>query len=113
MPLDASPAEPMVDDLELRDGVSEAVKAFELGRQIGAKCGVTDDNYWRGYSEGIGDGFNLGRLDEDERADVIERAIGEKRPVWRDLQPTPIPARAHRIRPISRLPRHRRPGRAQ
>lgn len=71
------PIESVPSDLEedpLLAGASEALKAFELGRRIGG-LGVTDDNYWRGYSEGLGQGFDLGRLPEDERDEVVEMAL--------------------------------------
>lgn len=71
------PIESVPSDLEqdpLLAGATEAVKAFELGRRVGG-LGVTDDNYWRGFSEGLSQGYDLGRLPEDERRDTIDMAL--------------------------------------
>ena len=71
------PIEHVPSDLEedpLLAGATETLKAFELGRRIGG-LGVQDENFNRGYAQGLEVGFGLGRMDEDERRDTIDMAL--------------------------------------
>lgn len=38
---------------DVDDNASEYVKAFDLGRKIGAECGYNCEDYFRGYREGF------------------------------------------------------------